>query len=124
MNPYALKDVVHMVEEGLPLLVFPEGRRTSTGHIMKIYDGTGFAAFRTGARSCPFYLKNTYNTIFARKHKGRRTFAPIAMTIGELRPPLSLESLPSRKRNRGCDAGSTPCSPISTWKPTTALHAR
>ena len=98
MNPYALKDVVHMVEEGLPLLVFPEGRRTSTGHIMKIYDGTGFAAFRTGARILPVYLRNTYNTIFARKHKGRRLFAPIAMTVGELQLPFSLESLPSRKR--------------------------
>jgi acyl-[acyl-carrier-protein]-phospholipid O-acyltransferase/long-chain-fatty-acid--[acyl-carrier-protein] ligase len=98
MNPYALKDVVRMVEEGLPLLVFPEGRRTSTGHIMKIYDGTGFAAFRTGARILPVYLRNTYNTIFARKHKGRHLFAPIAMTVGELQPPLTLESLPSSKR--------------------------
>jgi len=98
MSPYALKDVVHMVDEGLPLLVFPEGRRTSTGHLMKIYDGTGFVAFRTGAHILPVYLSNTYNTLFARKHKARRVFAPLAMTVGELQPPFSFESLPSGKR--------------------------
>ncbi len=98
MSPYAIKDVVRMVDEGRPLLVFPEGRRTSTGHFMKIYDGTGFVAFRTGAHILPIYIKNTYNTFFAKKHKGRRVFAPITVTIGELRPPMHLGHLPNRKR--------------------------
>ena len=98
MSPYAIKDVVRMVDEGRPLLVFPEGRRTSTGHFMKIYDGTGFVAFRTGAHILPIYIKNTYNTFFAKKHKGRHVFAPITVTIGEPRPPMRLAHLPNRKR--------------------------
>jgi acyl-[acyl-carrier-protein]-phospholipid O-acyltransferase/long-chain-fatty-acid--[acyl-carrier-protein] ligase len=98
MSPYALKDIVRMVDEGLPLLVFPEGRRTSTGHFMKLYDGAGFVASRTGAPILPVYLKGTYDTFFARKHKGRRIFAPVVVTIGGARPPLGLGALPSRKR--------------------------
>ncbi len=100
MNPYSLKEIVHMVSRGTPLLVFPEGRRTSNGNMMKIYDGTGFVAYRSGAAILPVYLKNTYNTVFARKHRGRRLFAPLAMTIGEVRPPMDLEHLPNRERKR------------------------
>ncbi len=98
MNPYAVKEIVHMVDSGLPLLVFPEGRRTSTGHLMKIYDGAGFIASRTGAPILPVYLRNTHNTFFARKHKGRRIFAPIVATVGEMRPAMRLEQLPNTKR--------------------------
>ena len=32
INPYALKDVVHMVEEGLPLLVFPREQDIDRSH--------------------------------------------------------------------------------------------
>jgi acyl-[acyl-carrier-protein]-phospholipid O-acyltransferase / long-chain-fatty-acid--[acyl-carrier-protein] ligase len=98
MNPYALKDVVHMVAEGLPLLVFPEGRRTSTGSLMKIYDGAGLVALKTEAAILPLYLRGTYDTFFARKHKGRRLFAPVTVTIGEIHAPLSLGHLPNKKR--------------------------
>ena len=125
MNPYALKDVVHMVEEGLPLLVFPEGRRTSTGHIMKIYDGTGFAAFRTGARILPVYLRNTYNTIFARKHKGRRLFAPIAMTIGESAAPFQpREPAEQEAEDSGCEKDLRHAHRSLPGSPQQTLHAR
>ena len=98
MNPYGLKDIVRMVGEGLPLVVFPEGRRTSTGSFMKLYDGAGFVAYRTGAPILPIYLKGTYDTFFARKHKGRRLLAPIVVTIGEACPPIDFGRLPNRKR--------------------------
>ncbi len=98
MSPYALKEIVRMVGEGLPLLVFPEGRRTSTGHFMKLYDGAGFVAYRTGAPILPIYLKGTYDTFFAKKRRGRRIFAPVVVIIGEARPPLDLGALPNRKR--------------------------
>jgi acyl-[acyl-carrier-protein]-phospholipid O-acyltransferase/long-chain-fatty-acid--[acyl-carrier-protein] ligase len=100
MNPYALKEVIHTVNQGFPLLVFPEGRRTSTGNMMKIYDGAGFVAYKTGATILPIYLKNTYDTFFARKHPGRRIFARLSMTIGEAREPLKLEHLPNKDRKK------------------------
>ncbi|OPY66920.1 MAG: Bifunctional protein Aas [Syntrophorhabdaceae bacterium PtaU1.Bin034] len=100
MSPYSLKDVVRKVTDGTPLLIFPEGRMTKTGSLMKIYEGTGFAALRTGAHILPLCLKDTYKTIFSRKHPGRKIFAPISITIGKLQVPLSLDHLPSRKRKQ------------------------
>lgn len=100
MNPYSLKDVIRTVNEGFPLLVFPEGRRTSTGNIMKIYDGAGFVAYKTGASILPVYIKNTYNTLFARTHPGRRLFAKVTVTIGQAQKGLNLEHLANKMRKK------------------------
>lgn len=100
MNPYALKGIIEKVDHGLPLLVFPEGRITRTGNLMRVYEGTGFVAYITGAEILPVYLDNTYSTIFSRKKKGKNIFAPITMTIGKVREPLNLEHIEHRKRKR------------------------
>ena len=100
MSPYGLKEVIRRVNEGTPLLIFPEGRMTLTGSLMKIYEGTGFAALRTGADMLPLYLGNTYETLYAKKHRGRRFFAPITLTIGKARGPISLTALPPRARKQ------------------------
>ena len=98
MSPYSLKEVIRKVREGIPLLIFPEGRRTDTGSLMKIYEGTGFAALRTGARILPIYLGGVYNTVYAKPHPNRRFFAPVTITIGKLREPIVLDELPTRSR--------------------------
>ncbi len=98
MNPYSLKDVIRRVTEGVPLLVFPEGRMTLTGSVMKIYEGTGFTALKTGAHILPVYIKGSYHSVFSRKRGGRTIFAPISVTIGKVHEPIVLEHLPNRKR--------------------------
>jgi acyl-[acyl-carrier-protein]-phospholipid O-acyltransferase / long-chain-fatty-acid--[acyl-carrier-protein] ligase len=98
MNPYSLKSVVEEVDRGTPLLVFPEGRMTRTGSLMKIFEGTGFVAMKTGAAILPVHLKNTYNTFFSKKKKNRRFFAPIGLVVGRLREPLRLEGMLPRQR--------------------------
>jgi acyl-[acyl-carrier-protein]-phospholipid O-acyltransferase/long-chain-fatty-acid--[acyl-carrier-protein] ligase len=99
MNPYALREVTHLVEEGTPLLIFPEGRMTMTGSLMKLYDGTAFVALRTGAGILPLHL-GTYGTLFAKKHPGRTFFSRVAVTVGRPHPPLSLDHLPRSKRKQ------------------------
>ncbi len=99
MNPYALKEVTHLVAGGTPLLIFPEGRMTLTGGLMKLYDGTGFVALRTGASVLPLHL-GTYRTLYAKKHPGRRFFGRVVIFVGRARPPLSLDHLPRSKRKQ------------------------
>ncbi len=105
MNPYSLKGVIEEVNRGTALLVFPEGRITRTGNLMKIYEGTGFVAYKTGARILPVHLGNTYETIFARKPAGRKVFAPVTLTIGNVREAIDVES--SRPRDRKREAART-----------------
>ena len=53
LNPYSLKKIVNVVKTGMPVVLFPEGRITVTGGLMKVYDGIGFIAQKTGATLYP-----------------------------------------------------------------------
>lgn len=56
LNPYSLKKLIHVIKEGKPVVIFPEGRVTVTGGIMKIYSGIALIASRTGATLYPVAL--------------------------------------------------------------------
>ncbi len=52
-NPMSIRAMVKAVKEGRRLAIFPEGRITLTGALMKIYDGPGMIADRAGASVVP-----------------------------------------------------------------------
>ena len=55
-NALALKDLIHKVEEGRPCVIFPEGRLSVTGALMKVYPGPGYVADRADAAIVPVRL--------------------------------------------------------------------
>lgn len=89
-NPMAMKQVIHLIRSGRPVVIFPEGRITLTGSLMKVYDGPALVAAKTGAAILPVRLDGTARSYFARLsgRNPKRVFPRITLTL------LPLTSLP------------------------------
>lgn len=66
LNPYSLKKIVGVIKEGRTVVLFPEGRITTTGSLMKIYSGVGFIALKTGAVLHPVIFRGLELSKFSR----------------------------------------------------------
>lgn len=82
-SPIAMKKVIRLIESGRPVMIFPEGRITITGSLMKVYEGSAFVAAKTGATIVPVRLDGPARSYFARvSGKSPHQFFPkITMTI-------------------------------------------
>ncbi len=88
-SPMAMKTVIHLIHEGRPVVIFPEGRISDTGSMMKVYDGPAFVAVKTDATVVPVKLSGTSRTYFSRLScvHPRQLFPKITIT---LLPPTSI----------------------------------
>ncbi len=107
LKPMALRTIINAVREGNMLVIFPEGRITVTGSLMKIYDGAAMIADKSDAMVVPVRIDGPERTIFSRL-KGtqvrRRLFPKITVTILE---PVKLNVDPALKgRKRRLAAGA------------------
>jgi acyl-[acyl-carrier-protein]-phospholipid O-acyltransferase/long-chain-fatty-acid--[acyl-carrier-protein] ligase len=101
-NPLSTKSLIRYLQQDERAVIFPEGRITVTGSLMKIYDGTGLVAIRSGAAVVPVRIDGAQYTVFSRM-RGRlrlRWFPKITLTVLEPRnlvPPADVRGRARRK---------------------------
>jgi acyl-[acyl-carrier-protein]-phospholipid O-acyltransferase/long-chain-fatty-acid--[acyl-carrier-protein] ligase len=106
-KPMATRTLIHAVQGGETLIIFPEGRLTVTGGLMKVYDGAGLIADKSNVMVVPVRIKGLEATPFSRLEHGqvrRRWFPKVTVTILE---PIKLTIDPALKgKKRRMAAGA------------------
>ncbi len=90
-NPLALRSLVTKLKKGQRVVIFPEGRLTTTGRLMKIYEGPGAVAEMAGGKILPVRINGAQHSPFSRL-KGKlpiRMFPKITLTF---LPPVVMDS--------------------------------
>lgn len=93
-NPFGAKTMVKAVKDGQKLVVFPEGRITRTGALMKIYEGAGMVADKAGAVIVPIRIDGLKFTRLSRMTglNPRRWFPRLSLAV---LPPVTLRLDPA-----------------------------
>lgn len=106
-KPMSTRTLIKIVQGGDPLVIFPEGRITVTGGLMKVYDGAAMVADKTSSMVVPVRIEGLEKSYFSRltsQHVRRRLFPKVKVTILE---PVKLEVAQELKgRQRRAAAGS------------------
>lgn len=82
-NPLSVKSMVKFLSQDKKAVIFPEGRITTTGSLMKIYEGPGLIADKSGATVLPIAIDGAKFTPFSYLEKqGHIVWFPrITLTI-------------------------------------------
>ena len=87
-SPLSVKSMVRMLRQNNKAVIFPEGRITVTGTLMKIYEGPGLVADKAGAMVLPIVIDGADLSPFSyMKGRGRVIMFP----------RISLRVLPSQR---------------------------
>ena len=106
-RPLAMRQLVNGVKQGETLVIFPEGRVTVTGGLMKVYDGAAMIADKADAWVVPVRIEGMDRTVWSyltRRQIRKALFPKVWVTI---LPPRKLAIDPALKgRARRLAAGA------------------
>ncbi|MDX6748615.1 AMP-binding protein [Geminicoccaceae bacterium 1502E] len=93
-KPLATRHLIAKVGEGRPCVLFPEGRITVTGSLMKVYPGPAYVADKTGSEIVALHIEGLERSPLSRMSRGQigKTLFP-KVRVNVL-PPQRLEVAP------------------------------
>ncbi len=101
-NPLATRTLIEKIKDGKKVVIFPEGRITVTGSLMKVYEGPGMVADKSGAKILPIRIDGAQYSPFSRmKGKVRiRLFPKITISFLEPQTFKLPENLKGKQRRQ------------------------
>jgi acyl-[acyl-carrier-protein]-phospholipid O-acyltransferase/long-chain-fatty-acid--[acyl-carrier-protein] ligase len=99
-DPMAMKSLIQYVKDGHRVVVFPEGRITSTGSLMKVYPGSGMVADKADATILPVRIQGAqYSHLSRMQGQAKlRWFPQVSLTIMSPTKMVFPEAMSSRER--------------------------
>jgi acyl-[acyl-carrier-protein]-phospholipid O-acyltransferase/long-chain-fatty-acid--[acyl-carrier-protein] ligase len=100
-SPYAVKHMAEYLQKGGRLVLFPEGRISATGSLMKLFDGTGFLIHRTHAKVITAYVRGAYRLPFSKNAFRKRWFPRLSTHFSDVQmTPDCTDLSATRARSR------------------------
>ncbi|MBP5699044.1 MAG: acyl-[ACP]--phospholipid O-acyltransferase [Alphaproteobacteria bacterium] len=89
-SPISLRQMIEQMKKNHKVMIFPEGRITTTGGLMKVYEGAGVIAEKADAKIVPIRINGAQYSKFSYLNKTLKTrfFPKISMQV---LPPCSVE---------------------------------
>ncbi|TAL28238.1 MAG: hypothetical protein EPN97_15090 [Alphaproteobacteria bacterium] len=106
-RPQAIRDLTRLAKAGKPVMIFPEGRLTTTGTLMQIFGGSAVVADKSDANIVPVYTDGLNFLPFGAtrlKNYPKRLIPKMTVTV---LPPVKLkvpDGLSGKQRRKEADA--------------------
>jgi acyl-[acyl-carrier-protein]-phospholipid O-acyltransferase / long-chain-fatty-acid--[acyl-carrier-protein] ligase len=98
-SPYAVKRMAEFLQAGGRLVLFPEGRLSRTGTLMKLFDGTGFLLFKTHAKVITCYLRGAKRIINSPNDDKKLLLPKVTAHFSEVMdPPVTHDASTTKSR--------------------------
>jgi len=92
-SPFAVKRMAEYLRDGGRLVLFPEGRLTCTGSLMKLFDGTGFLIFKTRPKVITAYIRGGERLPLSRAPGLKRWFPRVSVHFSDKLTPPGLDQI-------------------------------
>ena len=92
-SPFAIKRMAEFLQHGGRLVLFPEGRLSRTGSLMKLFDGTGFLIHKTGAKVITAYIRHAERLPFSPNPSFKALFPRLSVHFSPLLTPPRFEHI-------------------------------
>ncbi len=100
-----MRHLIQAVKDGSSLVIFPEGRLTVTGGLMKVYDGTAMIADKADAPVIPVRIDGLERSHFGYLSKSQTKKAWFPKTTVTILPPVKLNVDPNASRQAATPSG-------------------